>query len=274
VVRNVVLTVSEDTSAPLLILDYPGRRPEASLSALRLEDSGYRTLSLPAQPLPVEVTGRAYAQRLVAIPGTSASSAVVAYCAASAIAVHVAHLLYEQRGWAPALVFLDATPTSTADVTQAYATAIRQVPGSSGPPAPGAEPPELPEQPALLLQEAHDDLSRRAATALRAQGLGEDVITEPVAHFADQHVAYLAYLLAAQGPLPRDPVAPMLQVLSRDHRDHRDWLPGGELSTVRIDSDRAGLATHVETRKTVLKFLDRAVPPVSASHIHKRRQHS
>lgn len=268
-----VLTVGADTGGPVLLLDYPGRRPEAPVTALRLDDGGYRTLPLLTQPLPVEVTGRAYAERLVALhsPGMSSARAVVAYCAASALAVHVVHLLREHRGWAPALVFLDATPTSAADVTDAYATATRQVPGGGEPP--DGEPPALPEHPARLLQEAREDLSRRAAAALRAQGLGEDVTAGPAAHFADQHVAYLAYLLAARGPVPREPVAPMLHVLSRGHHDHRDWLPGGELHTAHVDSDRAGLAAHPSARNAVLSFLDRAVTPGSAGHIPRRRQY-
>jgi hypothetical protein len=66
----------------------------------------------------------------------------------------------------------------------------------------------------------------------------------------------------------------MLQVLSRGQHDHRDWLPDGELRTVRVDSDRAGLATHASTRDAVLSFLERAATPGPAGHIPTRRQHT
>lgn len=250
--------------SPLLVLDYPGRRPEAAVSALRLDDAGFQPLALLTPPLPVEVSGRAYARRLLATT-TSVPTAIVAYCAASAIAIHLAHLVHERGDPAPALVLFDAGPTTSADVAKAYVAAIRQVPGGS---TPSGELPELSEQPALLVREAHDDLSRRAATALRAQGLSEDVIAEPVAHFARQHVAYLAHLLAARGPVPRDPVGPVLQVLSQHHPDHRDWLPDGELDTVRVDSDRAGLLADESTRTAVLSFLERAADRTPT----KRRQ--
>jgi hypothetical protein len=221
------------------VLDYPGRRPEAPVTALGLDDM----VPLLTDPLPVEVTGPAYAARLGGPPGP-----VLAYCAASAIAVHLAH----RREHVPALVFFDPMPTTDADVVRAYATAIGQVPGSGERATPFDE---LPDEPDLLLKAVREDLARRTEKALRAQGLGDDVIAEPVAHFARQHVAYLAYLLAARGPLPREPLGPMLQVLSRDHPDHHDWLPEGELTTVRVDSDRAGLTAHQSTRTAVLSFL-------------------
>ncbi|MFD4857920.1 hypothetical protein [Streptomyces atratus] len=221
------------------VLDYPGRRPEAPVTALGLDGM----VPLLTDPLPVEVTGPAYAARLDGFPGP-----VLAYCAASALAVHLAHRLERPR----ALVFFDPMPATDADVARAYTIAGDQVPGSSEQAVPVGE---LPDEPDLFLKAVHEDLTQRTETALRAQGLGDDAIAEPVAHFVRQHVAYLAYLLAAQGPLPREPVGPMLQILSRDHPDHRDWLPEGELTTIRIDSDRAGLTAHESARNVVLSFL-------------------
>lgn len=94
-------------------------------------------------------------------------------------------------------------PTTDEDVARAYANAVAQVPGSGGgPPVPIGE---LPAEPEPFLKAVREDLARRAETALRAQGLGDGVIAEPVAHFARQHVSYLAYLLAARGALPRRP---------------------------------------------------------------------
>ena len=217
----------------LSVLDYPGRRPEAPVTALGLDDM----VPLLTEPLPVEVTGPAYAARLGAVRGP-----VLAYCAASALAVHLA-------GDVP-LVFFDPMPTTDDDVARAYAAAVAQVPGGSDAPRV-----DLPSDPELLVKVVREDLAGRAETALRAQGLGDDVIADPVAHFARQHAAYLAYLLAARGALPSRPVGPMLQVLSRDHPSHEDWLPDGELTTVRVDSDRAGLTAHELTRTAVVSFL-------------------
>lgn len=213
----------------LSVLDYPGRRPEAPVTALGLDDM----VPLLVEPLPVAVTGPAYAARLGEVRGP-----VLAYCAASAIAVHLAADV--------PLVFFDPMPTTDDDVVRAYAAAVAQVPGGSD-----APPGELPSDPESL----RADLAGRAEAALRAQGLGDDVIAEPVAHFARQHVAYLAYLMAARGPLPSRAVGPMLQVLSRDHPSHEEWLPDGELTTVRVDSDRAGLTRHELTRTAVVSFL-------------------
>ncbi|WP_193097152.1 hypothetical protein [Streptomyces sp. C8S0] len=143
-------------------------------------------------------------------------------------------------------------PTTDEDVARAYANAVAQVPGSGGgPPVPIGE---LPAEPEPFLKAVREDLARRAETALRAQGLGDGVIAEPVAHFARQHVSYLAYLLAARGALPRRPSGRCCR-FSRDHPDHRDWLPEGELTTVRVDSDRAGLTAHESTRNDVVAFL-------------------
>lgn len=223
----------------VVVLDYPGRRPEAPVTALGLD----AMVPLLTDPLPVEVTGPAYAARLATSPGP-----ILAYCAASAIAVHLAHRLEH----APALVFFDPMPTTDADVSRAYAAAVAQVPGTDEEAAPLDD---LIEEPGALLESVREDLARRVEKALRAQGLGDGVIAGPVADFARRHVAYLAYLLAARGALPAEPVGPMLQVLSRDHQDHQDWLPRGELTTVRIDSDRAGLTAHESTRTAVRSFL-------------------
>lgn len=258
----------------LLVLDYPGRRPEAPVSALRLEDAGYRPLPLLTPPLPVEVTGRAYAERLAA-PQAAAPwpQAILAYCAASAIGVHYARLIGERDGRRPGLVLFDPEPTDAGDVVAAYHAAIRQVP-AAGPEAPEPDIHGLLEHPTLLLDKLRDDLSQRVAAALRHQGLGEDAAAKPVAHFTRQHLAYLAHLLAARGPLPQGPrVGPILQVLSRDHPDHRGWLPGTELSTVRIDTDRAALLAHPVTRAAVLSFLRRAEPPEATHSRTTTRRH-
>ncbi|WP_433399603.1 hypothetical protein [Streptomyces sp. CA-146814] len=223
----------------LRILDYPGRRPEAPVTALELDGM----VGLLKDPLPVEATGLAYAARLDDGPGP-----ILAYCAASAIAVHLAR----RSGYPRPLILFDPMPAGDDDVARAYADAVGQVPGGSEPPVPFDE---LPAEPGMFLQAVDEDLRRRAETALRAQGLSGDVIAEPVAHFARQHLAYLSYLLAARGALPPEPIGPMLQVLSREHPDHRDWLPAGELTTLRIDSDRTGLTAHEATRNGVTSFL-------------------
>jgi hypothetical protein len=223
----------------LMILDYPGRRPEAPVTALALAGM----VPLLSDPLPVQGTGPAYAARLQDGPDP-----ILAYCAASAIAVHLAR---RSAGPRP-LVLFDPMPSTDDDVARAYADAVAQVPGSCGLPIAIQE---LPAEPEAFLKTVRQDLTRRAERALRAQGLGDGVIDEPVAHFARRHVSYLAYLLAARGALPREPVGPVLQVLSRDHPDHQDWLPEGELTTLRVDSDRAGLTAHEPARTGVMSFL-------------------
>ncbi|QES55702.1 hypothetical protein DEJ51_17240 [Streptomyces venezuelae] len=223
----------------LMVLDYPGRRPEAPVTALGLDGM----VALLADPLPVEGTGPAYAARLDDGPGP-----VLAYCAASAIAVHLAR----RSGHPRPLVLFDPMPTTDDDVARGYADAVAQVPGGSEPPVPFGE---LPAAPEAFLRAVRQDLARRAEAALRAQGLDDEVTAGPVAHFTRQHLSYLAYLLAARGALPREPVGPVLQVLSRDHPDHGDWLPEGPLTTLRVDCDRAGLTAHETTRTGVVSFL-------------------
>ncbi|MBL1285906.1 hypothetical protein ACFTXO_13675 [Streptomyces sp. NPDC057067] len=223
----------------LRILDYPGRRPEAPVTALGLDGM----VGLLDDPLPVEGTGPAYAARLDVGP-----EPILAYCAASAIAVHLAH-----RSARPnPLVLFDPMPATDDDIARAYAAAVAQVPGGSEKPLPFDE---LPSEPTQFLDSVRADLNRRVDAALRAQGLSGDVIAEPAAHFVRQHLSYLSYLLAARGALPDGPVGPMLQVLSREHSDHRGWLPPGQLTTLRIDSDRAGLTAHEAARSGTASFL-------------------
>ncbi|MFD1832894.1 hypothetical protein ACFSJS_25090 [Streptomyces desertarenae] len=223
----------------LRVLDYPGRRAEAPVTALGLDDM----VALLGDSPPIEGTGPAYAARLDDGP-----EPILAYCAASAIAVHLAHRSREPRP----LIFFDPMPATDDDIARAYATAVAQVPGGSEPPGPLGE---LPSEPEAFLNAVREDLTRRAERALRALGLEDEVVIEPVAHFVRQHLSYLSYLLAARGELPDGPVGPMLQVLSREHSDHRGWLPAGELHTVRIDSDPTGLTAHEASRSSVMSFL-------------------
>ncbi|MGY0055410.1 hypothetical protein ACWY4P_02405 [Streptomyces sp. LZ34] len=257
---------------PLLVLDYPGHRTQAHVADLGLEAHGFRLHPLLSEPLPQEVTGRRYAKQLTAGgPPEHDPGGILAYCSASAIAIHYVRLLVDGGAAAPPLVVFDPEPTEARHITDAYAAALEQISGRTGPTGPAVDVAALLDRPQALLETVRDDLLGRAKGALRAEGLSDRAAAGPVAHFVGQHISWLAHLLAAWGPVEREATGPMLQVLSQSHPDHRDWLLGGEPETVRVDCEGPRLMAHPATREAVLEFLR----PPARTHgegLRQRRQ--
>jgi len=244
----------------LLILDYPGRRAEAHLDELGLEDLGFECRYLLTSPMPDEVTSERYARKLAGAfeAGDGNVRAVISYCAAAPLAAELAELA---SGDCPVpVVMLDPFDCVEHHIAGQYATVVRQI--ESGGLA-EESPPLLDvaagiSQPRALAVEIARDLSVRAKRTLAGSGDELDA-DELAAHVVSMYVDWLKFLLAVYHR-PRDVhMGVVLHVVSRQGPPSPDWLGAGKVQTVKIGCEHAELARSQETRKVIKEFLERWV---------------
>lgn len=240
----------------LLILDYPGRRPEAHISEMRLDRSGFECREVLTSPMPTVLTTPAYARELHTRQWSDRPVALVAYCAAAPLAVAMAALLAGPAGPVP-IVLLDPQQTPPSEILHEYHEVVRQVEGR----APNVERPPLLDiegllaTPETLARRIGEDLRLRARLALAAFGFDGADVGGPVEGVVGVYVEWLTFLVAAHHDEQPPPSGPILQVLSQDHPADAGWLGATDLRTVRVACDRPELAADPEARAAVLEFL-------------------
>jgi hypothetical protein len=244
----------------LLILDYPGRRPEAHLRDLRLEEYGYDCRYLLDGLLPAAVDSWEYARQLYhrEPDPPEGAVAVLSYCSAAPLAVSTARLGSAVDDLPLPMVFLDPGRCELHHLVDNYAAVVRQIEGAgtgtgSGPLLDIAS---LVSHPWALVERVEQDLLHRARLALAADGFDEAEASAPLDHMVGIYLQWLRYLVAVHHRRP-GPGREVLQVLSRHHAAGLDWLgvPDGELA--RVDCARPELPRHPGTRAVVLEFLAR-----------------
>ncbi|NEA33607.1 hypothetical protein [Streptomyces sp. SID13031] len=249
----------------LLVLDYPGRRPEAHVSEMRLDQCGFDCTEGLTSLLPTALTTSAYAEQLYAQQPLDRPVAVIAYCATAPLAVAMARL-HAGLGDPLPLVLLDPQQTPPSEIVLEYHEVVRQVEGK----APLTQRPPLLDiegllaTPEVLVERIAEDLRLRARLALEAYGLGGADASGPVEGVVGVYVEWLTFLVAAHYGEQPSPLGPVLQVLSRVHPADAGWLGAADLQTVRISCDRPELAINADARAAVLDFLHRFALPASA----------
>jgi hypothetical protein len=253
----------------LLVLDYPGRRPEAHISEMDLERGGFDCAYVLASPLPTELTTSAYASQLCVQHRPDRPFAVVAYCAAAPLAVAMAGLLPGSAGPLP-IVLLDPQQTPPHEIEREYHEVVRQVEGRTSdaqrPPLLDIE--RLLASPEVLVERIGQDLRLRARLALAAYGFEGADVGGPADGVVGMYVEWLTFLVAAHHDEQAAPRGPILQVISRGHPADASWLGDADVQTARIRCDRSELAAHVQARAAVLDFLYRLGRPASAGMGH------
>ncbi|MEV7327446.1 phosphopantetheine-binding protein [Micromonospora sp. NPDC093244] len=249
----------------LLILDYPGRRPEAHISELHLDRSGFECQEVLTSPMPTALTTPAYARDLFARLGPDRPVALIAYCATAPLAVAMAALLAGPAGPVP-IVLLDPQRTPPSEILHEYHEVVRQVEGR----APNVERPPLLDieglltTPETLVRRIGEDLRLRARLALAAFGFGDADVSGPVENVVGVYVEWLTFLVSAHHDEQPPPRGPVLQVISQGHPADAGWLGATDLRTVRVPCDRPELAANDQARAAVLEFLHGVAQPVPA----------
>ncbi|MFJ3671364.1 hypothetical protein ACIPSE_33370 [Streptomyces sp. NPDC090106] len=222
----------------LLVLDYPGERPEARVSELGLP--GARDLlRVPPPAVPPD----RYLASLRAGGPPGPAGAVLAYCAAAPLAAVLAAGAGHGGRTAP-LVLFDAEPVTAATVLTSYGTTLAQL-GIRPDPREVRHLAARVEDPGAFLTEARGRLSAHVGVALRADGAGSQEVDDLAAAVTDSALRWLAHLLAAHHAPPPGAPGPTLRVLSAR-------TPGDGL---RIGCDRADLLRDPRTAAAVVSFL-------------------
>ncbi|MFE4261105.1 hypothetical protein [Streptomyces sp. NPDC056883] len=242
----------------LLALDYPGRRAEAKIADLGLEAHGFEVAHLLTAPLPDELTGRAYAEKLFSTHGVADReiAGVLAYCASAPLAQELARHMVEAGSEAPPLFFFDAAPLTAQDITDDYTAVLRQIDASgfeeSGSQTDVASLIGTPEE---LVAAMREEMTRYARNSL-AEDLFDD---EEVALASEQIVRVYLDLLTHQiaayhGAAPAWG-GDVVNIVSAGNAFQGDWPGARATRVVRTAHERASLLADPATRDTVLSLL-------------------
>jgi hypothetical protein len=256
------------TEGLVLVLDYPGRRPEAHISEMHLEEAGFDCRYLLTHPLPDELGTLPYAKQLWARLSQSAyrPAAVISYCATAPLAVSIAALAAADDCRALPVVFLDPSQCHVHHIADGYVSVVRQIEGRaqrSGRP-PLLDVADLLRTPRRLMEQIAEDLTCRASVTLAADGFREAEVSEAMANVIDLYLEWLTYLVAVHHREQPYPAGNLLQIISHNHPQDAGWLGVSAGQTVRINCDRPSLATYQETRAVVLDFLKRSLYDLSS----------
>ncbi|MEV7124413.1 hypothetical protein [Streptomyces sp. NPDC093260] len=254
-------------SAPVvLVFDYPGRRPEARVSDLRLTDAGYDVRQLMAPPLPRATSATAYArQALDTVAGSVGEvHAVLGYCMAAPLAQEAAVL----TGCARVLLF-DGEPSTPHAVEAEY----RKLLVSVGAPAtlPSWWDTELLRTPSKrFLGHAEHQLTQAVRRSLAEQGEDGDDGDEALAPLVGGFLDWLAYLVAAYRTDHPAWDGSVVNFLSRKQPEIPAWPGARGTRSVRVDTARADLLTDATTRRHVLETL--RAPQRAHAHLEEGAQ--
>jgi hypothetical protein len=241
----------------LLVLDFPGRRPEAHISELALDEHGFTSVYALESPLPTSPTTPEYAKELCTRRSFDRPLAVLAYCAAAPLAVAVSGLVAGPAGPLPIVLF-DPQPTPPSEIAVEYDIVVRQVEGRMPPEA--ERPPRLDIErlvatPEAAIERIGADLRLRAVLALAAFGFTGAEAGKTAEGVVGMYIEWLTFLVGAHHGEQPGPRGPVLQVLSREHTDDLGWLGAADVWTVRVPCDRPELATRPQARAAVVEFL-------------------
>lgn len=228
----------------LLVLDFPGRRPEAHISELALDEHGFDSVHALESPLPTSPTTAEYAEELCVRRSLGRPAAILAYCATAPLAVAVSKLLGGPAGSLPIVLF-DPQPTPSSEIAAEYDIVTRQVEERMPPEA--ERPPRLAIErllatPELAIERIGEDLRLRAVLTLAAFGFTGSAAGKAAEGVVGLYIEWLTFLVGAHHAEQPGPRGPVLQVLSRAHTDDLGWLGAADVRTVRVSCDRNDLA--------------------------------
>lgn len=260
----------------LLALDYPGRREEARVRDLHLEDAGFDVRYLLAPPFVRQLTAPAYAAELIARygPFEPPPTAVLAYCMAAPIAQEVAGLCGAGGEPVPLLVF-DGEPATPSAIEQQYRASVDQFRAQFG--VADQADRRLPfdrlalsSSPGECVERMRRCLVELGVTALRQDADPDEEfedLEQTAGQVADFYVAWLVHLVAAHNASWPQWRGEVLHIASRDHGWTCAW-PGARATAVRrVEADRDELLSHPDVRDLVLAFLGRA--PAAAPGVER-----
>jgi pimeloyl-ACP methyl ester carboxylesterase len=238
----------------LLVIDYPGRRAEARIRDLHLEQAGWRLVHLIEPLVRDRYTAEAYAGELAArIPPADDIRAVLAYCTGAAVAQHVAVHVGDR---VPLMLF-DGTPVTARLIVRDFLAAVAQISGQRPARPPEGAPLtdiELTTRPAQAFAWIRDTLARLAADALRAD-VPEDGLPAATAGICAVYLDWLAFLIAGRNAAWPTWGGDVMHIVSRRHSFTGHWQGSRRTFIHVIDSGTRELLTTGQARERVLACL-------------------
>jgi hypothetical protein len=239
----------------LLVVDYPGRRDEARIVDLALDEAGYDLTLLLQPPFPQAPDAASFAGSLAGRfgPFGPGVAAVLAYC----MAAPIAHELSAALG--VPLILLDGEPSTSEAVERELGVAMAQIgrPRDARDSRGRFPSATLRAEPEGCVRRMSGILTALAATALREEEpeAGEAEVAAEAARVAGFYLDWLAYLVAGHNADWPRLSAPVLHVVSRTHTYLGDWPGAPRTVRSRVDADRNDLCHRPESRDLILAFL-------------------
>jgi hypothetical protein len=251
-----------DHVGSVLVCDYVGRRTEAPVSALGLENHGFTVHYLLKSPYPRELTAAAYAEQLWRRHGAFDADirAVLAYCMAAPIAQELAASLRAATGAPVPLVLFDGEPATAQSVQAQYLLAAEKLgellsldPAQRTPVA--FDPADLRTRPEEALRCMYGGLLDLGDRCARGSSSDSKTVRAETEMFAAYYLDWLSHLVAAHNASWSAWGGPAVQIVSRQHACGTEWPGATDTDTIRIATTRDGLLRHPEVARVVLSIL-------------------
>ncbi|WBC01112.1 hypothetical protein [Micromonospora sp. WMMA1976] len=250
----------------LLVIDYTGRRVEAPVSALKLDDEGYRVEYLLDLPNPTELTAAGYAKALRQGRGFADEDVqgVLAYCMAAPIAQELAAAVSAATDQPVPLVVFDGAPATAEAVNSEYQLARAKM-WAFAADAPYDHHPgevfsedELRSSSSAVVERMRAGLRESAERAARSDGARSDIDEDEAEYLIEVFIDWLVHLVAAHNAAWSQWPGPLFQIVSRDTDAVDDWPGATGVQVLRMSSSRRDLLRDPQVRAAVLSFLSSA----------------
>ncbi|MEV5202839.1 hypothetical protein [Streptomyces sp. NPDC053720] len=249
----------------LVVLDFPGRRAEAHLSDLRLEDLGWDVLYAISEPFSRSVEPSRYVAHLAGRCSGVPVRAVLAYCMAAPLARELAERLGGAGGPVP-VVFFDGEPGAGAEIRETVGAVVRQLTGGpaeqlGGELAAAFADTELRERPERAMAVLAEQVVRLGAEVFQEDGFDEDEAVAAATRVSGFYLDWIAFLVASfRAGSPSSGAGSVTHIRSADHPVSDDWIRAGSLDVHIVDCVRAGLLADPRTRELTAHLLGSPAP--------------
>ncbi|MEU6813666.1 hypothetical protein [Streptomyces sp. NPDC046860] len=242
----------------LLALDFPGRRDEARIADLRLEEAGWKVeygLTAPYSRVP---DAGAQAAAIAARRTGPAPRAVLAYCMAAPLAHELAALLSTPGAPVPLLLF-DGEPGRPDAVREAARTVAGQLTGGAAQAL--DDDPELLSDAALTgrpgeaMAAVEDRMTRLAAEVFLGDGFDEAEARAAATQVSGFYLDWIAHLTASLHTTRPAWGGRVLHVRTPGHTGPRQWPGASGTENHLVDSGRNDLLRDPRTRELALTLL-------------------
>ncbi|GGN01313.1 hypothetical protein [Streptomyces fuscichromogenes] len=257
----------------LVVLDFPGRRAEARLSDLRLQDRGWHVLYPISEPFSRAVDPSEYVAHLARRCAGAEIRAVLAYCMAAPLARDLAVRLGGVDTPLP-VVFFDGEPGTGTEVRDTVRVIVRQLTGGPADDLDGELTAALADaglrdRPERAMELLADRMIRLGAEVFREDGLDQDEAVAAATRVSGFYLDWIAFLVAsfrAGSPAPR--AGSVTHVRSADQPVSDDWIDARSLDVHVVDCVRADLLADPRTRELAADLLGRPAPATSPGGPH------